>query len=422
MGRTAEGWSLVWRRGVAHVRFTWQKKRHEHSTGERDPRTATEKAGQIYGDAISGRWRPVSAGSSARLVDLIPKWLVAISSELDERTCESYEAYSAGWMAFFGSTLGSITKASAADYKRARLLKVSASSVRKELSALRGFLRWCVEQSVIEEAPIVAGVPKKALGTRVYEKRKRYTPPQEQIEKLFAALPPRCRGGHLGRARFIIAYETGLRPGTLDLLSVPKHYTKGATHLELVDEDDKGRYGRPLPLSPRARAVLDEVAPTEGLIFGAHDYRGVWKLALAAAGLPEKMIPYDLRHSRIQHLLDAGEPLTGVAYLAGHKLLTTTNHYVRGSQQQAERAVSGVTTGVGPLAMLGAKEGSRTPTRVTPPEPERAAKEGITEKTGGSTRRVDPRNPLHRGRTGVGPQSWVHEATANLLGLLAGVA
>ena len=26
------------------------------------------------------------------------------------------------------------------------------------------------------------------------------------------------------RARFIVAYETGLRPGTLDALSVPQHY------------------------------------------------------------------------------------------------------------------------------------------------------------------------------------------------------
>jgi integrase len=422
MGGAAEGWRLVPRRGIQHVRFTHAGYRYEISTKSRLEREASERAAQIYADVVSGRLRPAVAKSAAHLVDLFPEWLTAIESELDKETVATYGQYAKRWLKFFGSTLGSMSKATCANYKRARLLKVCASTVRKELSALRGFLAWCVEQEVIEEAPVVAGVPKRTMGTRVHEQRPDFTPTLERIESLFRALPPRCRGGHLGRARFIVAYETGLRPATLDVLSVPEHFTKGATHLALVDEDDKGRWGRPLPLSPRARAVLDEVA-TEGLIFGEHDYRGVWALALKAAGLPETMVQYDLRHARIQHLLDAGAPLTGVAYLAGHKLLTTTNHYARGSAREAERAVTGVTTGVGPLETASAKEGGRTPTRVTSLEPERSGVHHSARIIDGAEPRLAPRSVGLASGTGVGPRSaWVHEATANLLGLLAGVA
>jgi site-specific recombinase XerD len=421
MGGAAEGWRLVPRRGVWHVRFTHEKARHEYSTQLRDKRLAAGKAGQIYNDVISGRFRPKEVGSSAELVGLVADWLDVIPSELDKETVKTYRGYSVGWLTFFGSTLGSITKATAADYKRSRLLKVSASSVRKELSALRGFLDWCVEQETIEEAPVVVGVPKRATGNPVREKRPSFTPTVEQLETLFQALPPRCRGGHVGRGRFIIAYETGLRPATLDALSVPEHYTKGATHLRLVDEDDKNRYGRPLPLTPRARAVLDELAYQDGLLFGEHDYRGIWRKALKAAGLPATMVPYDLRHARIQHLVDEGKPLTGVAYLAGHLQLTTTNHYLKGSLRQAELAVTGVRTGVSALEIVGAKEGSRTPTPVRALEPERDGRSSSSEKTRVPEGQVGPSKAPIKGVTGVRPRSWVHEATANLLCLMGGV-
>ena len=46
------------------------------------------------------------------------------------------------------------------------------------------------------------------------------------------------------RGRFVVAYETALRPATLDALCVPQHYTKGAASLTITDEIDKARYCR----------------------------------------------------------------------------------------------------------------------------------------------------------------------------------
>ncbi len=53
---------------------------------------------------------------------------------------------------------------------------------------------------------------------------------------LIAALPvwsnPRNAPRFPVRARFIVAYETSLRPSTLSALSVPEHYTAGASALK----------------------------------------------------------------------------------------------------------------------------------------------------------------------------------------------
>ena len=73
------------------------------------------------------------------------------------------------------------------------------------------------------------------------------------------------------RKRFVVAWETGLRPATLNEIGAPIDYHRGATELVLRDEIDKVRYGRKLPLTEAARAALDSITPDVGLIFGRHD-------------------------------------------------------------------------------------------------------------------------------------------------------
>jgi hypothetical protein len=92
---------------------------------------------------------------------------------------------------------------------------------------------------------------------------------QDEFEKALAEL-------------IVVAYETALRPATVDALSVPQHYTKGAASLTITYEIDKARYGSSLPLSDEARAALDAVVHERGLIFGCHDYDDQLKKAAGA--------------------------------------------------------------------------------------------------------------------------------------------
>jgi hypothetical protein len=143
------------------------------------------------------------------------------------------------------------------------------------------------------------------------------------------------------RARFRVAWETALRPSTIDQLSIPENYVRGASVLVITDEIDKVRFGRELPLTDAARAALEQVCPERGIVFGRHDYRDQIKKAAAEVLPPEKartFTAYDLRHARATQWAESGN-LVGVAYLLGHKQVTTTNRYARPNRAAAERVL-----------------------------------------------------------------------------------
>ena len=123
------------------------------------------------------------------------------------------------------------------------------------------------------------------------------------------------RGGRWPiRPRFMVAWETGLRPTTLAQLRVPENYRRGTAEIVLDDADDKARYGRSVPLSETARLALDAVCPAEGLLFGKHNFDKVLKAAAAKVLGPElakRFASYDFRHGRATQLADEGASLPG---------------------------------------------------------------------------------------------------------------
>jgi integrase len=145
------------------------------------------------------------------------------------------------------------------------------------------------------------------------------------------------------RARFKVAWDTALRPKTIDELSVPENYRPGSAVLTITDEIDKNRFGRELPLSDVAREALDSVCPPAGIIFGAHDFRAPLRAAAKAAGIDayraERISPYDFRHSRLTHLGQVTSNLSGIMFLAGHRQPSTTAKYMRPQKAAAEEVL-----------------------------------------------------------------------------------
>jgi integrase len=323
---------------------------------------------------------------------LADKWLEDIESTIDPDTEDLYRLHVRKHFApHFGGPEG-ISKATIADYGRRRLRVVKRTTLQKERSTLRGFLSWCEEQGYLSDPPEFPVLPKRAMGvafvTRRRGKATELSP--EECRALIAALPQwsRPRGDSPAfpvRARFVVAYETALRPATLDALSVPEHYSRGADTLTITDEIDKARFGRTLPLTGAARAALDSVTRGSGTIFGSHDYRWQLKKAAEAVRLPAAKVrtlcQYDLRHARLTELAEGGN-LTGTAYLAGHRRVTTTSIYVRPGLKAGERALmqaeeSSATSAerlMGENNLQGiqgrAKERTRTSTGVTPLAPQ----------------------------------------------------
>lgn len=371
MGRPAEGWKLVWRGAVAYVRFTWRGERVDESTGQRDPGRAAEEAARTYADVVSGR-RVITRGqgkgqkaSPAQLlvVELLALWIADLEHRYAKRTAGLYKTHALAHFTRW-ERLAEVTEASVDAYISERLGLVTRETVVKELNSLKNFLAWCVRREFLPGLPVLPSVPAGALGVRDPRRKEEATDlSPEEVERWLAALPaetraPARKGPWKGRRFpvrdwFTLAWETALRPATLAALAVPRHYQRGAEQLQLSRDIDKIRFGRPVPLTARARAILDRHAPAGGggVIFGesARDLRAYIKPAGAAAGLaPEKVAtlsPYDLRHARATDLIDQTGDIEGTAYLLGHKQITTTNRYAKGRLRHAEGLIKQIDPG-----------------------------------------------------------------------------
>ena len=360
MGRTPEGWRLRRHGARYYVRFSWQGHRPELPTGETDPARAAVEAAKIYARVISGEQplKPKEGDAVPPALlpvdELLAEWIAAIETVYAKGTVRLYRSHAFAHFTRW-KMLGEITQASIGVYLRARLGQASRETVKKELNSLRTFLTFCVERGWLDGLPVFPKIPKGALGTRDPNRKEEPTDlSPEEVEAWLAALPeltrtPARKGPWRGRRFpvrdwFTLAWETGLRPITLGALEVPRHYQPGAEHMKLTADIDKVQFARPLPLTARARAILDRHAPEAGLIFaGVPDLRHYIKPAAEASGLsPAKIAtlsPYDLRHARATDLVDQTGDLAGPAYLLGHRQVTTTNRYARGRLRHAEETL-----------------------------------------------------------------------------------
>jgi len=348
VARVAEGWKLVWRGDVAHVRFRIKGARRIVSTGERNAVLAAQVAARLYAEALgSGSRRQQLTGlpSQHRLEELLAQWREDLSATHDAGTTDQYlHVARAQWIPRW-MRLGEITTAAIADYQRDRLREVTRETTRKHIVALRTFLNWCVERGALGEVPIIPLLHERSTGVRARKIALREPMTPAEAARLIAALPilsssERRSSAQVYRVRdwAVVAWETALRPTTLAQLTVPDHWRPKRDTIEIADEIDKIRFGREVPITPQAVRALARSAPTAGLIFGEHDYDPY----LEEAGervLGRKVHAYDFRHSRITSWVRSGADLLGVQFLAGHKDLSTTAKYAHPSAAAARRAL-----------------------------------------------------------------------------------
>jgi integrase len=367
MGRRAQGPSYRKVGGIWTVRFSHGGRQHEYSTGikaepkQRRPSQAAIDAGQqIYAATIQGK-RVIRAGEGPRapkgtgatLAESFAAWLQDLT--VREPTRDVYEDFTVLWLREWRRA-SELTEASVAAYFRKRLREVVRKSAANEASALRRFSAWAVETGELDTPIVVPSIPKEALGTRSTQRSRTRAPDlsEAEIEAVLAALPERsdpegnAKGAARGgtgfpiRARFLVMWETSLRPATLDKLSVPEHWAPGERTLRITAEIDKEGAAREVPLSARALKALKAVAPKAGPIFGVHDYVDYIRPAAAAALPPAKAAIFTGQHFRsaaITRALERSSNLAGVMHLAGHRHAATTSKYVRPTLRAAEAVI-----------------------------------------------------------------------------------
>jgi|GEM_PF-668623 len=328
-----------------YVRFSHDGVRYDESTGTADLAEAKRVARRFYGEVVTGLRKPPTRlvlATDTTVEQLASVWLAELNYETGP-----YLVYARHWQAHFVTMKKLCGRGAVADYWRIRLKKVEHQTARKEVGPLREFLEWCAENKLLVEPPQVPQLPKAKYNKGTAHKRGRNSAgvwiEYEQGRAIVEAMPvylERKRGGrhiHL-RAWFQFMLETGLRPKTINNLSVPEHYRPGDEYLRITDDIDKIAFGRELPLSALAREALDFAATKRGKIFSAHDLREpLRKAARKVLPAPEcdQFTPYDFRRCALTRFAEVGG-LKGIAHMAGHTQLTTSSIYIRTGRRDAE--------------------------------------------------------------------------------------
>jgi len=210
------------------------------------------------------------------------------------------------------------------------------------LSALRGFFKFMVRDSHLQESP-VANLTSPRL--------RRHLPSVlsvAEVERLLARPNPKLPLGQRDAAMLELLYGTGLRVSELVAL------TLGRVNLEVgfLVVLGKGSKERIVPVGEAAteavRSYLMDSRPrllkgkmTETLFItnrgAAMSRQGFWKLLKKygrEAGLKKELTPHILRHSFATHLLERGADLRSVQMMLGHADISTTQIYTHVARER----------------------------------------------------------------------------------------
>ena len=283
---------------------------------------------------------------SPQVRDALGRWLVHLSAldGMAENTVTAYRRDVAGYLSFIawhrGGTegLASLTRLSVQDlrawmaHERAR--GVSARSLARSLSAVKGFTSWLADRDGVDATVVLS-----ARGPK-YRRRLPRPLSVDGAQAMLETVGEQSReewAAARDTAVLTLLYGCGLR------ISEALGLT-GAAHPmpEVLRIRGKGGKTRLVPVLPAAREAVAryaelcpfELSPDEPLFRGARGGPLNPRLIALAMertrmqlGLPSSATPHAMRHSFATHLLSAGGDLRAIQELLGHASLSTTQAY-----------------------------------------------------------------------------------------------
>lgn len=266
-------------------------------------------------------------------------------------TLSAYRRDLTGYCAWLTERSSDVHRVTAAEVERfvndRRALGVAASSLARQMAAVRTFHRFMVSESHRADDPtadfegvrVPAGIPKPLS--------------EEEVESLLASVVGDDSVALRDRALLELLYATGARISELCGLSI------GDVDLEagMVRLYGKGSKERLVPVGSMAREAVHrwltegrgDLAPlrwarrgdADAVFLNSRGGRLGRQAAYAIvvrhgqrAGVTGHLSPHVLRHSCATHMLDHGADLRIVQEMLGHASISTTQVYTRVSQER----------------------------------------------------------------------------------------
>lgn len=205
-------------------------------------------------------------------------------------------------------------------YRDKRLEKIKPGSIKRELGLLQIVIEYVRRDLGLLENPL-----KDVKRPRVNDKRDVRLEPGDE-EKLLAALDE--GRNPWAKTAVILAIETAMRRGELlELRWEHVNLGKSVAHLP----DTKNGYSRDVPLSPRAKEMLQGMAHSikgRVLPLSPDALKKCFERARIKAEL-EHINFHDLRHEATSRLFEAGWNIMEVSAVTGHKDLQSLKRYTQ---------------------------------------------------------------------------------------------
>ena len=216
--------------------------------------------------------------------------------------------------------------------------KLKLSSVQQELSAIRHFYGWLIEQDLAKINPTTGYQLKRS--PRPLPSIADVDMMGQLLDQPMPDTPEQARLWIRDRAMFELLYSSGLRVGELVSLDV------AAVDLtsRQVRVTGKGNKTRIVPLGTKAAQAIERYLPHRYLWVEHNDSalfiseklgtrlstRAVQqrlKIAATRAGIAQNLYPHLLRHCFASHLLSGSGDLRAVQEMLGHSDISTTQIY-----------------------------------------------------------------------------------------------
>ncbi len=233
---------------------------------------------------------------------------------------------------FFTQRLLDVTSSQVSDFVSARLGKVSKSSVRKELIALKHLFRLaCGEWKLLHRA---ANPCLDVTAPKVHEERSQHLSP-DQFRRLMAAAPEAMK------PVFALLTATGMRRS--ELLNCKWKYVDGTRILLPTSKNDEPKE---IHLNGFAQGVLASIPQGEpnSVLFPDVTPDAVsmaFHRVCEDLGISDIRL-HDLRHTFATWLRQSGTELDVIASQLGHRDLRMTKRYARIAASQVRQAVAGL--------------------------------------------------------------------------------
>ncbi|WP_138421621.1 tyrosine recombinase XerC [Maritimibacter alexandrii] len=211
---------------------------------------------------------------------------------------------------------------------------LSARSLARALSAVKGFYRWLSDRDGFDASTV--------LSTRAPKFTAKLPRPvsQEAAEEVISTTAIQARDGWIGArdaAVVTLLYGCGLRIS--EALGLPGRAHPLPDVLRIVGKGGKERLVPVLPAARDAVASYVRLCPypvtddtplfygARGKALGPRTVQKAMESARLQLGLPATATPHAMRHSFATHLLNAGGDLRAIQELLGHASLSTTQAY-----------------------------------------------------------------------------------------------